>query len=177
MTEASALPSGDGGAGVRVDDDAHAMRLALAQARRAAAFGEVPVGAVILDAHGNLIGSGCNQTISRNDPSGHAEIMALRDAGQRIANYRLPGARLFVTLEPCVMCMGAILHARLAQVIYGATDPKTGACESVVSIPDIGQINHHTRVTGGLLADECSAVLQDFFREKRKRGTRRTEPH
>ena len=150
-----------------VDHDEDAMRLALAQAARAAQDGEVPVGAVIVDADKRVIGQGFNQTISRHDPSAHAEIMALREAGAQLENYRLPGATLFVTLEPCMMCIGAMLHARLARVVYGATDPKTGACGSVLRLHDIDQLNHHTLVEGGLLAEECSLMLRTFFRERR----------
>lgn len=152
----------------RIDSDELAMRLALVQAQRAAAAGEVPVGAVILDARGHLVGQGFNQTISTHDPSAHAEIMALRDAGTRIGNYRFPGARLFVTLEPCLMCMGALIHARVAQLVYGASDPKTGACGSILDIHDLDPVNHHLTVKGGVLAGECSAMLRAFFRERRR---------
>lgn len=152
-----------------VDSDEAAMRLALEQARHAAVAGEVPVGAIVVDANGCVIGSGFNQTVSRHDPSAHAEIIALRDAGQRTANYRLPGASLFVTLEPCLMCMGAMMHARLARVIFGAADPKTGACGSVVAAQDIQQLNHHTEVDGGVLSKDCGEILRDFFRERRTR--------
>lgn len=147
--------------------DEGSMRLALKQAGLAAQDGEVPVGAVIVDADGQVIGRGFNQTISRNDPSAHAEIVALREAGSLMQNYRLPGATLFVTLEPCMMCIGAMIHARLARVVYGATDPKTGACGSVLRLQDIEQLNHQTVVEGGVLADECSQMLRAFFRERR----------
>lgn len=143
------------------------MRLALQQAELAADAGEVPVGAIVVDANGRVIGRGFNQTITGHDPSAHAEIIALRDAGQKVGNYRLPGASLFVTLEPCLMCMGAMMHARLARVVYGADDPKTGACGSVFSAQNIHQFNHHTEVESGLLSGECSTVLRNFFREKR----------
>lgn len=145
------------------------MRLALAQASLAIHDGEVPVGAVIVDAGGQIVGHGFNQTISRNDPSAHAEIVALRAAGTLMENYRLPGATLYVTLEPCMMCIGAMIHARLARVVFGASDPKTGACGSVVRLQDIDQLNHHTLVEGGVLADECSSMLREFFRERRSR--------
>jgi len=147
--------------------DAEAMRLALEQAELAYAAGEVPVGAVVLDAQGQLIGSGFNRTISDSDPTGHAEIVALRAAAMHLGNYRLPGASLYVTLEPCIMCIGAMLHARLGRVIYGATDPKTGACGSVLGVQAIPQLNHQTIVEGGVLADECAAMLRRFFRERR----------
>jgi len=150
-----------------IESDEAAMRLALDQAVLAAVAGEVPVGAIIVDANGCVIGCGFNQTVSRHDPSAHAEIIALRDAGQRVSNYRLPGASLFVTLEPCLMCMGAIMHARLARVVYGAADPKTGACGSVFSAQNIQQLNHHTEVEGGVLSEDCSTVLRNFFQERR----------
>lgn len=143
------------------------MRRALEQASLGAREGEVPVGAVIVDADGQVIGRGFNQTISHNDPSAHAEIVALRAAGALMQNYRLPGAALYVTLEPCMMCIGALIHARLARVVFGAADPKTGACGSVVRLHDIDRLNHHTVVQGGVLADECSAMLRAFFRERR----------
>ncbi len=147
------------------------MRLALAQADLARAAGEVPVGAVVVDADGEVIGSGFNQPIAAHDPSAHAEIRALRDAAGNIGNYRLPGCSLFVTLEPCVMCVGAILHARIARVVYGATDPKTGAAHSVLNLFDEGQINHHTRVEGGVLSETCASQLRDFFAERRRKPT------
>lgn len=147
--------------------DATVMRLALEQAELAGAAGEVPVGAVVLDAQGQVIGTGFNRTIGDHDPTGHAEIVALRAAAAHVHNYRLPGASLFVTLEPCAMCMGAMLHARLARVVYGATDPKTGACGSVLSVHTVPQLNHQTAVEGGVLADECGELLRRFFRERR----------
>lgn len=148
-----------------VDDSA--MRLALEQAELAYAAGEVPVGAVVLDAQGQLIGAGSNRTIGAHDPTGHAEIVALRAAAAHVRNYRLPGASLYVTLEPCAMCMGAMLHARLARVVYGAVDPKTGACGSVLSVHTVPQLNHQTAVEGGVLAEECGELLRRFFRERR----------
>lgn len=147
--------------------DALGMQAALEMARRAEAEGEVPVGAVVLDARGEVLGRGYNRCISDHDPTAHAEIVALRDAAARVGNYRLPGLALYVTLEPCVMCMGAMLHARLARIVYGATDPKTGACGSVLDVPAISQINHHTTVVGGVMADECSLALRSFFRARR----------
>ncbi len=151
------------------DEDTAAMRQALAQALIARDAGEVPVGAVVVDAAGTVIGQGYNRTISDSDPSAHAEIVALRQAAASVGNYRLPGARLYVTLEPCVMCMGAMMHARLDCVVFGASDPKTGACGSVVSLHDEQRLNHHTRVMGGLLAQECGDMLRLFFRERRQR--------
>lgn len=143
------------------------MRLAIEQAVLAHAAGEVPVGAVVLDAEGTLIAEGFNRTLTDHDPSGHAEIVALRLAAAAMANHRLPGASLFVTLEPCAMCIGAMLHARLARVVYGAADPKTGACGGVLKLQDNPQLNHQTTVIGGVLADECSELLRQFFRERR----------
>ncbi len=150
--------------------DEAAMRLALQQAELAYAAGEVPVGAVVLDAGGRVIGLGYNRSITDHDPSSHAEIVTLRQAAAFMKNYRLPGASLFVTLEPCAMCMGAMLHARLDRVVYGATDPKTGACGSVLSVHASPQLNHRTTVTGGVLADECGDMLRRFFRERRAKA-------
>lgn len=148
--------------------DEQGMRAALGMARLAERAGEVPVGAVVMDAGGVVIGRGYNRCISDHDPTGHAEIVALRDAAAKVGNYRLPGLALYVTLEPCVMCMGAMLHARLARVVYGARDPKTGACGSVLDVPAIGVLNHHTAVVGDVLLDECAGLLQAFFRERRR---------
>ena len=139
---------------------------ALVLARQAAAAGEVPVGAVVVK-DGAIIGRGYNQPISRSDPSAHAEIMALRDAAQHLGNYRLVDCELIVTLEPCSMCAGAIMHARIARVVFGAADPKTGACGSVVNLFGESRLNHHTQVAGGMLADESSALLREFFADKR----------
>lgn len=157
----------DCGSAAFAQSDVSAMCAALAQADFAYKAGEVPVGAVVLDAQGRLIGAGFNSTIKDRDPTGHAEIIALRQAASAVGNYRLPGARLFVTLEPCVMCLGAMFHARIDRVVYGASDPKTGACGSVLSLHAVATLNHHTQVRGGLLAQECGALLQRFFRERR----------
>ena len=145
------------------------MREALALAREAAAAGEVPVGAVVVK-KGAVVGRGANRPVSGRDPTAHAEIIALRDAAERIGNYRLGGCELYVTVEPCAMCAGAILHARIARVVYGAADPKTGACGSVVDLFAEGRLNHHAIVTGGVLATEAGAVLQDFFSARRRAG-------
>lgn len=145
------------------------MRLALEQAGLAQEAGEVPVGAVIIDANGVLLASGFNRTIQDHDPTGHAEVIALRNAAKKSGNYRLPGATLYVTLEPCVMCMGAIMHARLARVVFGASDPKTGACGSVINLPSESRLNHHTSVEGGVLAYECGETLRDFFKRRRSK--------
>lgn len=142
------------------------MRLALELASQAQAAGEVPVGAVVVK-DGVIIGRGFNAPISRNDPSAHAEMMALRDAAQRIGNYRLVGCELFVTLEPCLMCAGAIMHARIARLVYGANDPKTGACGSVLNVLAEQRLNHHTQVVAGVLADECGLMLSNFFALRR----------
>jgi len=148
-------------------DDETWMARALALAGEAADRGEVPVGAVVVGADGVLLGEGANQPIAGHDPTAHAEIMALRAACARAGNYRLPGATLYVTLEPCVMCMGAMLHARLARVVYGAADPKTGACGGVLDLPGYTQLNHQTRVEGGVLAQACGDTLRAFFRARR----------
>ena len=142
------------------------MRAALVLAQEAWAAGEVPVGAVVVK-DGAIIGRGFNRPISGHDPTAHAEIQALRDAAQRLGNYRLPGCELFVTIEPCTMCAGAIMHARIARVVFGAADPKTGACGSVVNLFGESRLNHHTQVAGGMLADESSALLREFFAHKR----------
>lgn len=148
--------------------DAMGMQAALELAESAARIGEVPVGAVVLDASGKVLGRGYNRCISDHDPTGHAEIVALRDAAACLGNYRLPGLALYVTLEPCAMCIGAMLHARLARVVYGASDPKTGACGSVLDIPAVSQLNHHTAVVGGVMGAECAEYLQEFFRARRQ---------
>ena len=145
------------------------MRAALALALDAEAAGEVPVGAVVVK-DGEIIGRGHNHPISGRDPTAHAEIAALREAARALGNYRLGGCAIYVTLEPCVMCAGAILHARIARLIYGARDPKTGACGSVSDPFSDAKLNHHTSVTGGVLADEAGALLQRFFAARRKPG-------
>lgn len=142
------------------------MQQALNQARLAAAAGEVPVGAVLVR-DGHVISTGFNQPITNNDPSAHAEMMALRAAAQSESNYRLPGTTLYVTLEPCTMCAGAMLHARVERVVFGATDPKTGAAGSVFNVFSEKQINHQTQVEGGIMGEECGQVLRDFFKERR----------
>ena len=146
--------------------DADFMREALALAGVAEARGEVPVGAVVVK-DGVVIGRGYNQPISAHDPTSHAEVVAMRDAAAKIGNYRLVGCELYVTLEPCVMCAGAIMHARLERVVYGASDPKTGACGSVVDLFADANLNHHATVVPGVLAEECSARLSAFFSQRR----------
>ena len=143
------------------------MRMALNAAAEAKLAGEVPVGAVVVK-DGEVIGIGYNQPITRHDPTAHAEIAALRTAAQAVGNYRLIDCTLYVTLEPCVMCAGAMMHARLARVVFGANDPKTGACGSVVNLFAEKKLNHQTHVVGGVLAEECGAVLSTFFSERRQ---------
>lgn len=147
------------------------MQLALAQAQHAWSLGEVPVGAVVVK-DGVVIAAGFNQPIGSHDPTAHAEIVALRAAAEKLGNYRLPGCELYVTLEPCVMCSGAMMHARLARVVYGAQDPKTGACGSVLNLFEQEKLNHHTEVVGGVMADEASAMLRAFFAERRNAARR-----
>jgi len=142
------------------------MRLAMALATEAAALGEVPVGAVVVK-DGVVIGKGRNAPISLSDPTAHAEIQAMREAAQALGNYRLVDCTLYVTLEPCAMCSGAIQHARIARLVYGASDPKTGCCGSVVNLMAEHKLNHHCEVTSGLLAEECGALLSAFFRQRR----------
>ncbi len=150
------------------DHDGEFMTAALELARAAASAGEVPVGAVVV-LDGEIVGRGWNQPIGRHDPTAHAEVMALRDAAQRLSNYRLPGATLYVTLEPCAMCVGAIMHARIARVVFGACDPKTGAAGSVVDLFGEPRLNHHADVVGGVLAEECGSMLSSFFAARRGR--------
>ena len=142
------------------------MGEALALARAARARGEVPVGAVVVR-NGKIVGRGGNAPIAANDPTAHAEIAALRDAGRALGNYRLPGCTLYVTIEPCAMCAGAILHARIARLVFGARDPKTGACGSVVDLFAETRLNHHATAEAGVLADECGKLLSDFFAARR----------
>lgn len=143
------------------------MGEALRLAGQAWEAGEVPVGAVVVK-DGQIVGRGYNCPISAADPTAHAEVQALRDAGRNLGNYRLTDCTLYVTLEPCAMCAGAIMHARIARVVYGAPDPKTGACGSVVNLFDKSRLNHHTDVSGGVLAEDASELLRRFFSERRK---------
>ena len=147
-------------------DDAF-MREALGLAQRAWDAGEVPVGAIVVKDNA-VIGRGFNQPITSNDPTTHAEIVALRDAAQHLKNYRLVDCELYVTLEPCMMCVGAMLHARLRRVVFGTGDPKTGACGSVINLPAEEKLNHHATFEGGVLSEECSAMLKAFFQARRK---------
>ena len=148
------------------------MRIALDQAHNAWLVGEVPVGAVIVRA-GQVIATGYNRPITQHDPTAHAEIVALRHAATLLGNYRLPECELFVTLEPCAMCAMALMHARFKRVVFGALDPKTGAAGSVVDLFAQPQLNHHTQLQGGLLADDCARVLRDFFAERRQQYRQR----
>jgi tRNA(adenine34) deaminase len=157
-------------------DDAGFMAQALAQAQQALAAAEVPVGAVVVDQHGTVIATGHNAPVGSHDPTAHAEIAALRAAAQALGNYRLDGCTLYVTLEPCTMCAGAMLHARLARVVYGAPDPKTGAAGSVLDAFADPRINHQTTVTGGIMATECAALLQQFFSARRKETRMSSSP-
>jgi tRNA(adenine34) deaminase len=152
------------------------MRLALAEAVRGAEAGEVPVGALVLEPGGRIVGRGFNRCISRRDPSAHAEILALREAGAALGNYRLNGAFLAVTLEPCQMCAGAIIQARLAGVAYGARDGKAGAVESRLDGLDQPFHNHHPWHCGGILEEECSTLLSAFFTRNRTAGTENSAP-
>lgn len=142
------------------------MRMAMALAAEAASLGEVPVGALVVK-DGVVIGKGRNAPISLSDPTAHAEIQAMRAAAQHLGNYRLVDCTLYVTLEPCAMCSGAIQHARIARLVYGASDLKTGCCGSVVNLMAEQKLNHHCKVTSGVLAEECGAILSDFFRQRR----------
>ncbi len=148
------------------DDDAW-MELALAQARLAAAAGEVPVGAVVIR-NGQVIGSGQNRNLRDHDPAAHAEIVALREAAVRLRNHRLGDCVMFATIEPCAMCAGAMIHARLARLVYGAADPKAGAAGSVLQVLNHPRLNHHMEVCAGVLSEKCSELLRSFFEQKRK---------
>lgn len=150
------------------EEDLGFMRQALQEARKAREQGEVPVGAVIVDETGSLLASAGNRSIGDRDPGGHAEMAALRAAGKKLDNYRLPQTTMYVTIEPCVMCAGAIIHARIGRLIFGALDPKAGAIVSCYQIGRDGKLNHHLEVAGGLLADECGELLTTFFKEKRR---------
>lgn len=143
------------------------MQIALSLARQAAQNGEVPVGAIVVK-DGVVIGRGSNAPITLQDPTAHAEIIAMREAAQYVGNYRLVGCTLYVTLEPCAMCSGTVQHARIAKLVYGASDPKTGACGSVINLMNEPKLNHHCEVISGILAQECGAVLTEFFKQRRR---------
>lgn len=150
-------------------EDASWMELALEQARLAAAAGEVPVGALVIK-DGEIIGRGHNRNLLDNDPTAHAEIVALRQAAARLGNHRLVGCIMVATIEPCSMCAGALIHARIARLVYGASDPKAGAAGSTVQVINHPRLNHHMEVTAGVLAERCSEILQEFFRRKREQA-------
>ena len=150
-------------------NDEFFMREAISLAHAAECLGEVPVGAVVV-LNGQIVGRGFNSPIGESDSTAHAEIAALRDAARTLGNYRLPGCELFVTLEPCAMCAGAIMHSRISRVIYGARDPKTGVHGSVVDLFGVERLNHHATVEGGVLAEECSTLLSASFASRRKKA-------
>ena len=154
--------------------DTYWMQRALLQAHDAAIKGEVPVGAVLIS-QGELFAEAANQTITNSDPTAHAEILVMRRSAAILQNYRLPGTTLYVTLEPCIMCMGAMIHARISRLVYGAPDPKTGAVSSRYSIGIDGKLNHTISITGSVLAETCGEVLKQFFRRKRSKNTSRME--
>lgn len=151
-------------------NDEFYMREAMSLAAAAECLGEVPVGAVVVDAAGQIIGRGFNTPIGEDDPTAHAEIAAIRAAARALGNYRLPGCTLYVTLEPCAMCAGAIMHSRLQRVVYGARDPKTGVHGSVVDLFAVERLNHHATVEGGVLAVECGRMLSEFFVARRRKA-------
>jgi tRNA(adenine34) deaminase len=146
--------------------DAAWMELALEQARKGAEAGEVPIGALVIK-NGQIVGQGHNRNLLDNDPTAHAEIVAMRQAAATLGNHRLPGCEIFVTIEPCAMCAGAMVHARIARLVYGAADPKAGAVSSVLQVINHPRLNHKMEITSGVLADQCAELLQDFFRKKR----------
>lgn len=148
------------------------MQLAFELAQQAQQAGEVPVGAVIVQ-DGIIVGRGYNNSITAADPTAHAEVIAMRDASRALGNYRLLGCTLYVTLEPCVMCIGALFHARIQRLVFAATDPKTGACGSIIDLPAETRLNHHMKVTSGVMAQEASTLLKQFFAERRKNQPRR----
>lgn len=143
------------------------MGLAIEEAQKGYALAEVPVGAVVVGADGEILSRACNRPIGLNDPTGHAEILAIRSAAARVGNYRLPGATVFVTLEPCAMCVGAMMHARVRRLVFGARDPRSGAAGSVVDLTGAICFNHRIDVTGGVLAERCAQILREFFKQRR----------
>jgi tRNA(adenine34) deaminase len=147
--------------------DEHFMRMALAEARKAGKRGEVPVGSIIVDAKGNILAAAGNTCIGASDPTGHAEMVAMRNAAQKIRNYRLLNTTIYVTVEPCVMCAGAMIHARIDRLVYGAADPKSGAVDSCYQLGRDVRLNHRFIVEGGLLGEECAELLTGFFKTKR----------
>jgi tRNA(adenine34) deaminase len=152
---------------IPAERDIALMKRALVLAEQACALGEVPIGAVLADERGAVVAEAANAPIARNDPTAHAEVLALRSAGRRVGNYRLPGTVMYVTLEPCPMCASALVHARVARVVFAADDPKIGACGSLIDLAHHERLNHRITVERGLLADEAARLLRDFFRERR----------
>jgi len=150
-----------------VPEDLDYLNAAIEEARAAELGGEVPIGCVVVSPTGEIVGRGQNRVLRDQDPTAHAEIVALREAGKALSNYRLSGCTLYVTLEPCAMCAGAILHARIARLVYAAADPKAGACGSVLSVMNHPQLNHRVDVVSGLLAEECGETLRSFFKARR----------
>jgi len=150
-----------------VSEDLDYLNAAIEEARAAELGGEVPIGCVVVSPTGEIVGRGQNRVLRDQDPTAHAEIVALREAGKALSNYRLSGCTLYVTLEPCAMCAGAILHARIARLVYAAPDPKAGACGSVLSVMNHPQLNHRVDVVSGLLAEECGEILRGFFKARR----------
>jgi len=151
----------------RLPDDVTCMELALAEARMAAEAGEVPVGALVIN-NGEIVGRAGNRNLRDHDPTAHAEILALRQAAQHLGNHRLTGCTLYATIEPCAMCAGAVIHARIARLVYGAKDPKAGAAGSILEVINHPRLNHKMEVVPGVLGDRCSEILQDFFRRRRE---------
>jgi tRNA(adenine34) deaminase len=151
------------------------MQLALDEAKKAGQKGEVPIGAILVAKDGEILAAACNSTISLSDPSAHAEIIALRKAGNKLRNYRLLDTILYVTTEPCLMCMGAIVHARLKSVVFGTYDPKWGAAGSLYNFAEDGRLNHRTDIISGVLEEECRALIKEFFRTKREYGKQNIE--
>jgi tRNA(Arg) A34 adenosine deaminase TadA len=154
---------------IHANEDAKWLERALDQARLALESGEVPVGALVIK-DGELLGAGHNRNLLDHDPTAHAEVVALRQAAARIGNYRLTGCTMYATIEPCAMCAGALIHSRIARLVYGAADPKAGAAGSVLQVLNHPSLNHQMEVTAGVLADRCSEILQDFFRQRRRTG-------
>jgi tRNA(adenine34) deaminase len=150
-----------------VSEDLDYLNAAIEEARAAELGGEVPIGCVVVSPTGEIVGRGQNRVLRDQDPTAHAEIVALREAGKALSNYRLSGCTLYVTLEPCAMCAGAILHARIARLVYAAPDPKAGACGSVLSVMNHPQLNHRVDVVSGLLTEECGEILRGFFKARR----------
>jgi tRNA(adenine34) deaminase len=150
------------------DSDEHFMLLAFAEAEKARDLDEVPIGAVIVDAHGELLAAASNRTIIDSDPTAHAEILAIRHAAERISNYRLTGSTLYTTIEPCVMCAGALVNARIARLVFGAHDERFGGVETKFRLCDSDDLNHRIGIVSGVLADECRMLMQDFFQARRK---------